>query len=136
MYSRYRKFLNEKGPPLSEQFGARGHTLMSSKKFKKEVTQEIDENPHQQKDLRKVTQKILNKSLTKRNKDAGLSSLMASDASKSAVEKYMRIATTCENVHQVGKVKHSTKVHISTILPLNHNPDPNPYPNSRRGTRR
>lgn len=109
-YSRYRKFLNKQGPALSNQFGARGRPIISSKEFRQQVAAEIQMNPHQQKDLRKVTEKVLQKRLAKRNKDADLCEAMPSQPSKSVVDKYVRMATTCANVEQVGKVKHSTKV--------------------------
>ena len=133
---KYSKFLQGKALPLKERFGAGGQVpLMPVKEFKGEITTSLQDNPHRQKDLRKLVSTVLNAAKRKKlglevkggdqvdakddNKEANevskLSPLMRCEASDSTVEKYMRIASTCVDVKHIGKVNHSTRARDTAI---------------------
>jgi hypothetical protein len=114
-YTQYRKFLQKEALPLPIRFGKRRPPIMTVAEFKEEVKRKIASNGHQQKDLRKLTAKVLTKHMSTRHKKAGGSPIMDVKPSGGTVDMYLRIAATCKNAEHVGKVKHSTKTRDTAI---------------------
>ena len=102
-YSAYRKWKNGTGPPVAEHFKQRRPPMMPVRLFKEKVTIKLLEKEHHQKDLRKITEEVLKTHLSSKHIGEGLSPIIKMKVSHVTVDKYINIAVTCKNVHNVTK---------------------------------
>ena len=116
-FTRYKKYLCNKGPPLPEQFGSRGHVLMPQSLFLLKLSHEYTtlENRHQN-DLRGIVKKILTDHMNPSQSQGEISHITIAAPSRSAISVYSRIATA-SNVAQI---------HLSKIICQSSNTESSP----------